>query len=1770
MQVVLGTGASSSGNTQYAMKGPVISDMEMSSHDPPSRSAKVVFSVLEAVKAGPVLGLLKFASGCGGDRCNSAACCESATCADTCSDSKGDSCKTACFKLSYFDDLAPRITANSDLSGPEIGGSIVKLTIAMFSQVVLDSGKNALVSCIFDGKSDLMGVVYVRTSTAEETIVDLLTPSIPLGALSAKSVPVVLQVLSRPDRSLTFQYKVTSVEPKLRSVTPAACYNTKPTAVTISIQYFPYPDDAVVMFGSGFQIQSENITILAVSNIQRTVMTFISPVAVPGVYQVVVFPKSCPQCGKSVTFPFTLRDINQPELLKPIPTKGQRYPAADVLDFVRINKFPTSHLKLAIRCVVDSRTTFTVDPTFVKLIELKDGVASISYRRPPINITGMINVSIDIFFQIQGDKGTDVASLVFPFEIYDETLLRVVMQSPEAVSTRLVLYGRTMELRSRMDLILSNFPPSTPSSDIRVLLLGGEADVLSISEISNCVNLLGDCRRTRVSIFLPAVDPPGVWSGQLSIKGNPVLDFNVTYFTPCDLKEFCEARGQVVDRYLLSTRVPTTSDCGPQYCLIMANILDPQIVSFFPSEGPSTGGTIVNVKTNNLAAFTKSDLAIEVGSGASKVSLSPETVSQDAGSSTTSSRGLFTFKMPPVAGGVFRELSETSVAFKVALGMQVKSTGFNFQYTPVVQGAAAVSSFYPSRAFPGVDTEVKVQVTNFPRLGVLDPEQVQVQFENTGQVFRFSASSISSSSHAGTLFSFKTGEHLKVVKMTTICVYYSLHGIERAGTLNFEVLPEPTPTLLPQSMFPLGGRANVVLNQAVTILFIDPAIASAATWTVRLSGLVTRILERPTVTVQSSTGCTQRYCAKFMVQYQVPKDAIPLQGGTVEVTISAGSEKITFTLTFDADNTPSVESIDPASMGIEQTNTDVIKIYLKNVKPTFCFQSASCTVMFGDNKGIVDSGSYANNIMTLVIRPPATGTGGSVLGLISDEDVRIDFVFNFVSPPASLEPIDGACTGGEILTFQVLGWGQVLQNTNAIKVLFGEKEGKVTQIVSSVASAFYSRTTLRVSTPILGSQGTYTGVISSGLKSSSFALECFAAPTAVVSPATAALDGRTSSNDGKSIFLRLANFPKIATTADVLVKFGNIVCDASACSIVSFSNSASGVTLVLTPPKVAVPAKVLVSVSYTGPAEPPKNGDPSKVYVRTERIAKTSFSFFRPNPIVISAKWCSRCAQGRACLVNGRCLDNVSPKGNSMGSSGVGTLTVVAENLPKISVDANGVILSPAMAEVTFGDYFGTVRKVLYSDEVKSAFEVSLKSPVSGGKVSMDLKVFEDSSTPISYSAISVINFFDENMVLNCHMSKCQGPSTSSDDKRDKLYFSVENIAVTTVKDLLVSFEDSIASDLELVSSNPRNTSFSVSIPPYIRSFKEGMAAVELSIALASDKVSMASAIFTYYAPPKFASIVFNTVGTSINVVFDGPTDRASMTSENTACDLVLSIDSVAKLGTGSVCVWQDATHLTIFLGKAPTIVPNDIVSVREGVLKSLNQVSHSSTASANIARPLVTALPEVSVKGTNTIDPCSSLEVRTSVLSPRPATVIWSCSNDESLNSYLATISSSTLSLAAGTSQMSTFPKDYVLEVNVVDFLGVSSGPKIFRVLKKATASPRMEFNPPIVETLRNKEVLIKGETVFSACPVEETEVNFQWRQVSGPACCPISASLLSIRIPQLLLPPNILPAGSTYQLALKASMADVSQSSESIVTGMPLASCHIFARLVSSIYMF
>ena len=140
-------------------------------------------------------------------------------------------------------------------------------------------------------------------------------------------------------------------------------------------------------------------------------------------------------------------------------------------------------------------------------------------------------------------------------------------------------------------------------------------------------------------MLAPAYDLPGVWPSELSVAGNVLLAMSLTFFAPCNYQAFCESEQKIVDKYLLETRVPASENCDIQYCLTPASLVDPYISSFYPTQGPSTGGTIVSIKVSNLPAFRTSDLSVTVGSGASRQVVPAETVTQDPGSSTRNCKG---------------------------------------------------------------------------------------------------------------------------------------------------------------------------------------------------------------------------------------------------------------------------------------------------------------------------------------------------------------------------------------------------------------------------------------------------------------------------------------------------------------------------------------------------------------------------------------------------------------------------------------------------------------------------------------------------------------------------------------------------------------------------------------------------------------------------------------------------------------------------------------------------------------------------------------------------------------------------------------------------------------------------------------------------------------------------------------------------------------------------------------------------------------------------
>jgi len=758
-------------------------------------------------------------------------------------------------------------------------------------------------------------------------------------------------------------------------------------------------------------------------------------------------------------------------------------------------------------------------------------------------------------------------------------------------------------------------------------------------------------------------------------------------------------------------------------------------------------------------------------------------------------------------------------------------------------------------------------------------------------------------------------------------------------------------------------------------------------------------------------------------------------------------------------------------------------------------------------------------------------------------------------PVAGLSPIDSLCTGFESLQLKVNGWGSEVRFVSDIQIKVGGKVLMVQKILSSVADRenTFSETIFTVASPEVEGISVLIGTVSlKGKLTTRFSLECFNEPKAKLSPSAATLTGGTLSNDGRSIQIQLENFPEVRTSSDLKVQFGNIECDGEFCSVLSYQNLAKSVTVVVSVPPVPEVINIPLKVTFQGAVAPPVGGDPTKEYVRSARVARADFQYFVPSPKVIAAEFCSACNDGLVCLVNGECKDGAESKSASMTMLAKGRMTVVLDDVPQILFNKQtGVVLAPAEVLISFGDNFGVISRVLYSDETRSAFEVALESQVPKGTFTADLKVFPDVANPTSFSAKFPVRFFDDTVKIDCDgMAACEGQVEGG----DAFLLTVTNYAITeaALENVLVKFDQ--LSALQVVSQDARaERSLLIVTPPAFDCSscvtKNGFAKVELSLILRSTDEVIASSYYTFWAPPKFADCRFASVGTSLLLSFDQATNRGEM-GEKKDCSLLIAQATVAQLGIGPECIWTADDKLTVALGLDPTIAPGDIVSLRGGgasKLTNINGLTTASEASRIIGAPDIVIPPYVELKAKDVIDPCSSLEMRATAFSPRPPRYSWSCQNNEVLNDYLSTQTSDTVYLPPGTASMPDMDYEYVVTLVVTDFMGGVSPTQYLTVFKKSAATPQIQFTPPFLSVTRNQEVEINGEAVFSDCPMDrEKDMIFRWQQLVGP---PIPTSFMMVAIPQLEIPADTLKPGTTYRFSLQASMTGAaSQVMESV----------------------
>ena len=829
--------------------------------------------------------------------------------------------------------------------------------------------------------------------------------------------------------------------------------------------------------------------------------------------------------------------------------------------------------------------------------------------------------------------------------------------------------------------------------------------------------------------------------------------------------------------------------------------------------------------------------------------------------------------------------------------------------------------------------------------------------------------------------------------------------------------------------------------------------------------------------------------------------------------------------------------------------------------PLTCAQEAragSLSVQFDDHFGEILSLADTNGMLQVTVLSPVTGIAGPSLVTLQvensfQESITVTYNMIFVAPAPMVSPVDANMAGGSVHAISILGWAGRTFGVGDMQVLFGTVDGVV---LSATTVDNPPRLDLTVKAPAVTQPGTYMGRIRTLDEeySASFVFEYFKAPETVsIEPRRATLAGKTESSDGRSVSMVLKNFPSFSLASDVKITFGNTVCDDMNCGVLSVVPSLDKIHLKIRVPSMAVAGDVQLSVKYRGRSAPPLGGNPSMLYTRSEKSVSTTFTFFKPLPVVTSVKWCDVCNTGRVCLVMARCKDAAEPlEGKApMITTEQGRLTVVVKNMPSMSFDpTTGSIADPSIVSLAIGNGFGLFKRVAFSEGATQGLEFSLPTVASVSNSPASLSIAPPSQASPSTVAFTC-NRFDAEMKIAC-LTNCVGSSTDGGAEHliatniplsseipllDQVTITYGGRDVTSYSrsDIL----DVIDPDAALLYAGSEWTILKVVSPPFDGVITGGMSEAALEIRLKTSVT--AGAVyngFAYFAAPEIVSASMDASGTSIFVEFDQHTNRAEMSASTNNCGIILDQACIGQLGAGAACIWGSDRSLLILLGSDASVVPgpSSTIEIAVGILKSKNEVSGYSEAIAIVSAPQLAQAPAFSAMGPGTIDPCGDLEITTSYSSPRPLTFEWGCLNDEGLAQAIRTNTGQSLYLASGTAEMSEVDKEYQITIRATNFLGASSDLLVFTVLKKGSPAPVVMFDPPVLSVYRDEEVLITALVQFSRCPLPTGSIAFAWTQISGPE---IDSAYFRSGA-QFGLPTGTLLAGETYVIAAHISMAE------------------------------
>ena len=1134
-------------------------EIKLSYYDSLDKSGTAVFSTPERLFEGIVYGLLLFSSGC---TCHTS-CCSFFTCSSC-------ACKTICFSLEYYDDLLPKISYLSTLSGKSTGGTFIRLKIASFPVVK----KNSDVTVKFASSIGKVGVVY---SGLEETSLIVESPAVEMEGLSSKSVHVLLYSIARPDKKIKFMHVYYKAAQFVRTVAPSAGPREGETLVRVVIDYFPFPADVAVIFG-GTNIQSKHISKSTTSNLDRTVFTFLTPLAFsPGEYEVQFIPKPCLLCDSPVVTRFEILQSIPLQILMPIPARGPfrpKIPSREVL-WISGSELDTvlDNISLTFSLVADESDT--------------KKAAIISYERQ----AGTNNSVIEFESKSLSRPGQSTAKLLitaasgvksveFSYLFVTDTEMSVLSVEPKSLPAQTIINGKNVELAADCIIAIANFPQQYLFSDLSVTLESGKsASIMSIDHrILACSSSEHNvtCSESFISVRVSASESAASMQGTIWAAGLEIFSFPLEYFNPCAYEDFCGGMSLIADMYRITAEIPQSSLCEIKYCVDPNMLPASAVVSFAPTTGPAFGGTTLNVTLLNFPAFAKTDIAIQVGRGTFTAMQGVKSLSLRPGSTLLSSECTLTFQTPAIRGRRIQANSLEPVVISVFWGALRQKAYFEFEYTPVIMGSPTIASFEPTTIIAKVATEISVRLVNFPKILDLIADSAQIRVAVQGQGNSVKAITVKSSTFESTLL----GLSLEIQEAGELQVnlYHIAGGPDATVAFVIMALSKAVPQVM--RFFPTVGRADE--SQQISVFVKDLPVTEVSSLTLNV------FFEEQQLTVHSGRVSDLRSQGPGFVTLSIfiPGIDIPASGGPAMIMLESEDMRLDFAMRFDPSTTPQVIDLSPASLDVTAVRANsIIDVYLSNAQSLTCI--AGCRVIFGVDVGSVISSSRNNGVTRVQIRPPDQKVVGlhHVKLLSNIADIVFDFPFEI--PAASLDPVDGMCNGASSITITALGWGQSAQDINTFSVTFNNQPARLSRVIYSIANATWSGTSIVAKVPDLGlDRGISFGVIQLNkldkIYLSKFSFECFAAASGYVFPARATLQGKTSHADGRSVEIWLSNFPHVAQPSDLRITFGDIKCDGIKCALLALENSVRGVRVTVSTPSSPYVGEVDLEIVFTG------------------------------------------------------------------------------------------------------------------------------------------------------------------------------------------------------------------------------------------------------------------------------------------------------------------------------------------------------------------------------------------------------------------------------------------------------------------------------------------------------------------------------------------------------------------------------------------------------------